>query len=104
LCVPALLADVRDLAREHTRAAIATLAGIMDDAGAAPAARASAATALLDRGWGRPAQFVETASAPPIKLTAESVKELTDDELRALIAAAGTPAALTLTLKGTGSY
>jgi hypothetical protein len=44
--------DVRSLARQHTAAAIASLAGIATN-GKSESARVAAATALLDRGWGR---------------------------------------------------
>jgi hypothetical protein len=46
--------DIRDLARNHTDRAIQVLATIMDDEKAPKNARAAAAQALLDRGWGRP--------------------------------------------------
>ena len=45
-----------DLAREHTPTAVKTLVEVMEAAGSSDAARVSAATALLDRGWGRPKQ------------------------------------------------
>ncbi len=48
--------DLRELARTHTEAAVSTLVEIMNDTKAAPSARATAATGLLDRGWGRPEQ------------------------------------------------
>lgn len=48
--------EIRSLARSHTEAALNTLAGIMNEARAPAAARVSAATALLDRGWGKPTQ------------------------------------------------
>lgn len=48
--------EIRSLARSHTERAIAVLAGIMDQPDCAPAARVAAAQALLDRGWGKPAQ------------------------------------------------
>lgn len=48
--------EIRSLARAHTDSAIKTLAGIMNEPEAPHAARVSAATALLDRGWGKPAQ------------------------------------------------
>jgi len=41
------------LARQHTPNAIKVLAEIMDDSKAPPAARATAAQAVLDRGWGK---------------------------------------------------
>jgi hypothetical protein len=56
---PKLLADMRDAAREHTGNAIETLALIMQCPKAQTAARIAAATALLDRGWGKPTQPVD---------------------------------------------
>src|SRR4051794_11809745 len=47
--------EIRSLARSHTEIAIKVLAGIAKD-GTNEAARVSAAVALLDRGWGKPAQ------------------------------------------------
>lgn len=44
---------VTTLARQHTEAAIALLADVMRDPKAPQAARVTAATALLDRGWGK---------------------------------------------------
>lgn len=46
---------VRDLAKEHTEAAIQTLV----DALKSPRERVTAAIALLDRGWGKPKEQVE---------------------------------------------
>jgi hypothetical protein len=51
-------AEIRSLARGHTESAINCLAGIMNKETAPEAARISAATALLDRGWGKPAQAI----------------------------------------------
>ena len=51
---PKVLHDVQELARQHTEAAIDTLAEIMQDEKAPHSARLSAAEALLSRGWGRP--------------------------------------------------
>jgi hypothetical protein len=48
--------EIRSLARGHTEAAINTLVGVMNSVEAHPAARVSAATAILDRGWGKPTQ------------------------------------------------
>ena len=47
---------VRDIARESTTLAIETLRTIAADTDAPHAARVSAASALLDRAWGKPAQ------------------------------------------------
>ena len=49
-------ADIRSLARAQTALAIRTLTGICGSKAAPAAARVSAASALLDRGWGRAAQ------------------------------------------------
>src|SRR5215470_12414538 len=54
---PAIIRHIRDIAREYTEAAIQTLAAIMVDAKASPAARVAAAGELLDRAWGRPVNF-----------------------------------------------
>lgn len=50
-------ARVRDLARAQTEKAIETLTTLMDCKDLK--VRALAAQALLDRGWGRPAQMIE---------------------------------------------
>ena len=49
-------AQIKVLARRHTRAAIKVLATIMNQADGPATARVSAAQALLDRGWGKAAQ------------------------------------------------
>ena len=53
---PKALKDVENLARKHSSTAIQTLADICMDGDAPPAARVSASSALLDRGWGKPPQ------------------------------------------------
>lgn len=55
---PKDLGDIRDIARTHTDAAIQVLIAVMGNEEAAPSARVGAATALLDRAWGRPAQTI----------------------------------------------
>src|ERR1043166_2505569 len=69
--------DIRPLAQDHTEDAIKTLAEITKQAAASPAARVSAAIALLDRGWGK--------STQPISPDADSLQDATTDELRALL-------------------
>jgi hypothetical protein len=54
-----IIADVKAAAREMTPKALATLEQVMDDPKAPPAARVGAATAVLDRAWGRPTQSIE---------------------------------------------
>lgn len=61
----AILPDGRTLAevaRTHTLEAVETLVSVMKD-GESDAARVSAAVAVLDRGWGKPAQPVEADEA-----------------------------------------
>ena len=54
-----IIADVKAASREMTPKALATLEQVMDDPKAPPAARVGAATAVLDRAWGRPTQSIE---------------------------------------------
>ena len=51
--------EIRSLARKHTHKAINTLVSIMVEPKAPAAARIMAANSLLDRGWGKAAQFVD---------------------------------------------
>lgn len=60
--------EIRSLARGHTETAINVLAGIMSETEAPHAARISAATALLDRGWGKPAQTISGDEENPLTL------------------------------------
>src|SRR5262245_34970080 len=57
---PKEIAEVKELAREHMPAAIEALVSIMNNPKASDAARVSAATALLDRGYGKPQQHIDT--------------------------------------------
>jgi hypothetical protein len=54
------LTEIRSLARSHTRTALRVLVGIMRSDDATPAVRLSAANAILDRGWGKSAQPIES--------------------------------------------
>ncbi len=54
-------ADVKALAGNYSAQALETLASIMQDDSAPPAARVSAANALLDRAVGKPRQEIEHA-------------------------------------------
>ena len=55
---PKLDARVRELAQAQTENAIATLVRVMENGKSPAAAKVSAATAILDRGWGKPVQPV----------------------------------------------
>jgi pyruvate dehydrogenase complex dehydrogenase (E1) component len=56
---PKIIGELKELAAQHTPQAIQTLANIMNDAEAPPAARVAASTALLDRVYGRPSQNID---------------------------------------------
>ena len=75
---PKVLGDVQELAREQSPQAIDTLAEIMSNEKAPPAARVAAANALLDRGYGKPTQ--------PISKTLAKVdpNTMSDEELAAI--------------------
>ena len=66
--MPKTLTEIRSLARSHTRTAINALVGVMKAKDATPAARVSAATAILDRGWGRPVQALENGDNGALEL------------------------------------
>lgn len=76
--------DLRDLARTHTAAAVNTLLAVMRNTKAPAAARVSAATAILDRGYGRPTQMVV---ANPTR----HVDHLSDAELIAIATGSDVP-------------
>jgi hypothetical protein len=85
-----IIADVKEAARERTPQALATLEDVMNDPEAPPAARVSAATAILDRGWGKPHQAAEVTQnvAMDVRMTNQlDVSRLTDEQLEALEAA-----------------
>jgi hypothetical protein len=71
--------SIQELARKHAPEAIKTLADIAKKG--TPGARVSAASALLDRAYGRPAQF-STGDAAAFR----QAVEMTDDELAAIAA------------------
>ncbi len=51
--------DVRDLARQHTKAAVETLVSVMESPKAPHSARVAAANGILDRGCGKATQHIE---------------------------------------------
>jgi hypothetical protein len=72
-------------ARELTPQALATLEGVMVDARAPPAARVGAATALLDRGWGKPGQGVEISGRLDVTAFSAGLTNLSEGELTELV-------------------
>jgi hypothetical protein len=71
---------VTDLARDFTEEAIDTLADIMRDKGAPAAARVSASTQILNRGWGQAPQTITLTEVP----AAPDLSSLSDEQLEAL--------------------
>ena len=76
---PKVLGDIQELARQRSPEAIDTLAKIMDDAKAPPAARVAAANSLLDRGYGKPSQPISQT------LTKIDPSTMSDAELAAIV-------------------
>ncbi|WP_245524607.1 hypothetical protein [Methylobacterium nonmethylotrophicum] len=72
------------MARERTEDAIDVLVAIMRDEGAPSAARVSAATAILDRGYGKPTQPLAgegedgEGGGAPIGLTVQFIRPTLD--------------------------
>src|SRR5262245_40076586 len=80
---PKVIAEVKELARAHTADAIQTLVSIMTNPKSAPAARVSAANALLDRGYGKPPQHITGQNANYVALLPQPRE--TADEWMAMV-------------------
>jgi hypothetical protein len=76
---PRIIGDVQEVARQYTVEAISTLAAIMRNTKAPPAARVTASNSILDRAYGKPPQALSTT------ISARSVSDLTDEELLEII-------------------
>lgn len=74
---PKAAVDVRELARAHAPDAIKALVEALKD----PKTKVAAATAILDRGYGKPVQAVEGTEGPAIKVSVEDAR----NELERLI-------------------
>ena len=78
-----IIKEVQALAREEGPGALRTLVSIHKNPKASPAARISAAIAVLDRGYGKPMQDIttRTADVDPDSLTdAELIERITEGE------------------------
>jgi hypothetical protein len=82
--------EIKSLARSHTDSCIKVLVSIAQQPNAPPAARVAAATALLDRGWGKPNQDTT------VTIQHRKAAEVPDDAL-ADIALGGSEGAITPT-------
>lgn len=74
--------EIRSLARSHSRTAINVLVGVMRSKDATHAARVSAANAILDRGWGKAAQALQTGDDGALELNSLSGTRCSDLERR----------------------
>ena len=79
---PKELAHVKELARTYTAEAIGTLASIMKNDEAPPAARVKASESLLDRAWGK-------AESTTNLTVSKDVRDLSTAEILAALAATG---------------
>ena len=71
--------QIRSLARSHTESAVNVLAGVMNETTAPHAARVSAASALLDRGWGKPTQPIAgDDDADPLRIIQAIERKIVD--------------------------
>lgn len=61
-------ATIRELAKAHTEVALLTLVEIIQNKKAPPSARVHAASAILDRGWGKPNVYVEATTSVNVTL------------------------------------
>jgi hypothetical protein len=69
---------LRSLARGHTELCIKVLAGIAQN-GQNDAARVAAAVALLDRGWGKPAQPQTGEDGGDLRITIRRIIDADED-------------------------
>jgi hypothetical protein len=60
-----IIMDIKEAARELTQEALDALKLVVTSANAPAAARVSAATAILDRGWGKPKETMDVTSRGP---------------------------------------
>ena len=75
-------AVVREIAQKYTVDAVEALAAVMREPGSPHAARVSAATALLDRGHGKPTQPVSGDNdMPPVALSVEDERRRAQEML-----------------------
>jgi predicted protein tyrosine phosphatase len=77
-------ATLSELARDHTEEAVAALVDVMRR-GISKSARIAAANAVLDRGYGKAAAYLDLDSISSDGTMTPKVCELTDEELKARI-------------------
>jgi hypothetical protein len=97
---PAVVKEVRELAKTYTVEAIETLAAIMRDTSANPGSRVAAANSLLDRGHGKAPQTYEVANYDV--LTDAELDRIIVDTIAKLRAIGAEGAALAIEASGGG--
>jgi hypothetical protein len=85
-------ADIKAAAAIHGPEALAVLLSIAKDAKKPAASRVAAAVALLDRGFGKPAQAITGPGGGPVQF-ARPLADLSTEELRQAVARLGLDAA-----------
>jgi uncharacterized protein (UPF0147 family) len=80
---PKIVGEVMEFARKWTVQAIETLAEIMQDIGAPKAARVAAASAILDRGYGKRPQAVEHSGDGVVLQVVTGILRAPDEPLEA---------------------
>jgi hypothetical protein len=92
---PHMLTAIAPMARKHSEKAIRTLVEIAEK-GTPDSARVSAAVALLDRGFGRPAQSIEMDLQLSKSFAAMSLEELQEVRQRLASLALASPTMVTI--------
>ena len=80
---PKIVAEVQDLACEHTTVAVAALVEVLSDKKSPPSARVAAASALLDRGWGKAVQGLEISGGVTVDIIKDRAPEWLQEALAA---------------------
>lgn len=86
--MPKATADIRSLARTHTKKAVEVLGGILAN-GKRDSDRIAAAQALLDRGWGKPEVHVEIDETVHWVISDETMDEDTWSAAHSVAASTG---------------
>lgn len=73
--------DIKSLARSHTDQMIRVLVSIAGQAKAQPGARVAAATALLDRGWGKAPQQLTGEDGGDIRVV---IRQIIDNAVQSI--------------------
>lgn len=80
---PAVVKEVQELARKHKSEMLKVLVDIAKDPAAPQAARVSAASAVLDRGYGKPKDCLAPLDLPSVR-TADDIPEAVSTVIAAM--------------------